>query len=637
MAEKYKYQLSVIIVNYNVEFFLDQCISSVKKASKNLRTEIIVVDNNSVDDSLEMVKSKYPECQLITNKDNLGFSKANNQAIEASSGEFVVLLNPDTVVAEDTFEKVLEFIEKHPDCGGLGVRMIDGKGTFLPESKRGLPTPKVAFYKIFGLAALFPRSKRFGQYHLGHLSEFENHEIDVLSGAFMLMRKQALDKVGLLDESFFMYGEDIDLSYRITQGGYKNYYCSDTTIIHYKGESTKKSSVNYVMVFYNAMIIFASKHFSGKQARLFSSLINVAIYLRAALAISVRFIKALILPLIDFIYIVGGLFLLTNYWKMSHIEFPHQLIKYSIPIYTAVWLGTTLFNGGYDYPIRFYKFLKGVFWGTVFILVGYAILPKDMQFSRLFIFVGAAWIISYYLISRVLLHVFIGKKYNLKKYNNSHFGVVGSDKEFERVKALIEQTNSHVSEIIHIQSELNKGDLTTIDEIVFCAKDLSHKSIIEAMSNLNDPKLDFKIAPPEVNYMIGSNSIDTAGDLYILNLNNLISKENKRKKRLFDLSFSMLLLLISPVHILWIKNKTNYLQKVSKVFLGKLTFVGFSEQDIQRDVRLPKIKEGLLSPSDGIEGVNEIIRGKLNLLYSRDYSMRKDFAILVRAWNKIDQ
>src|SRR5690606_20786281 len=245
-------------------------------------------------------RQKFPWVKLIANKENLGFSKANNQAMRIATGRYILLLNPDTLVEEDTFVKSVEFMDSKPDAGGLGVKMIDGKGQFLPESKRGLPTPAVAFYKIFGLSALFPKSKFFGQYHLGYLDKDEIHEIPILSGAFMLMRKDALDKVGLLDEAFFMYGEDIDLSYRIVLGGYKNYYYPGTRIIHYKGESTKKSSVNYVFVFYNAMIIFAKKHFSSKNARIYSFLINLAIYFRASVALLNRAVKRLTIPILDY-------------------------------------------------------------------------------------------------------------------------------------------------------------------------------------------------------------------------------------------------------------------------------------------------------------------------------------------------
>ncbi|HOP13527.1 MAG TPA: glycosyltransferase family 2 protein, partial [Lentimicrobium sp.] len=242
-------KLSVVIVNYNVKYFLEQCLHSVEAAIRDLDAEVFVVDNNSVDGSVEMVREKFPRIRLIANTVNTGFSVANNQAIRESSGEYVLLLNPDTVVELDTFTRSVEFMDAHPDAGGLGIKMVDGSGKYLPESKRGLPTPAVAFYKIFGLSALFPKSKIFGQYHLGYLDRDQTHVVDVLAGAYMMLRRETLEKTGLLDETFFMYGEDIDLSYRITKAGYKNYYYPGARIIHYKGESTKKSSINYVFVF----------------------------------------------------------------------------------------------------------------------------------------------------------------------------------------------------------------------------------------------------------------------------------------------------------------------------------------------------------------------------------------------------
>ena len=224
MTKERRHDLSVVIVNYNVVNFLEQCLNSVLAASQNLRIEIFVVDNNSVDGSVALVMDKFPSVQVIANTENVGFSKANNQAIMQSKSRYVLLLNPDTVVEQDTFDKCIAYMDAHPNVGGLGVRMLDGKGRFLPESKRGLHTPAVSFYKIFGLSKLFPKSKKFGTYHLGFLDEHQIHEIDVLSGAFMLMRAETLENVGLLDEAFFMYGEDIDLSYRIQQGGYSNVY-----------------------------------------------------------------------------------------------------------------------------------------------------------------------------------------------------------------------------------------------------------------------------------------------------------------------------------------------------------------------------------------------------------------------------
>ena len=237
--------LSVIIVNYNVRYFLEQCLISVFQAAEGLEVEVIVVDNHSQDDSLEMLAREFGEkVTVIANADNPGFSAANNQGIAIAKGKHVLLLNPDTLLAADAFRKCLDFMHQHPDAGALGVYMIDGTGRYLPESKRALPTPWVSFYKIFGLASLFPCHRKFGRYHLGFLDKDQTHPVDVLSGAFMWFRKETLDHIGGLDEAFFMYGEDIDISWRVIQAGWKNYYFPEVKILHYKGESTKKGSLN---------------------------------------------------------------------------------------------------------------------------------------------------------------------------------------------------------------------------------------------------------------------------------------------------------------------------------------------------------------------------------------------------------
>lgn len=281
-------RISIIIVNYNVERFLEQCLYSVQRAISGIHAEIFVVDNDSADNSCNMVRQKFPTVAIIENKENVGFSKANNQAIKLAQGEYILLLNPDTIIEDDSLSKALAFMDEHSDAGGLGVKMLDGYGKFLPESKRGLPTPAVAFYKVTGLSSLFPFSRRLGRYHLRYLDPDSIHAVDVLSGAFMLLRRSVLDVVGLLDEEYFMYGEDIDLSYRITQAGFKNYYFPLTTIIHYKGESTKKGSLNYVLLFYNAMYIFAHKHYRKSHTPLFCVLIKFAIYFMAAVSIFKR-------------------------------------------------------------------------------------------------------------------------------------------------------------------------------------------------------------------------------------------------------------------------------------------------------------------------------------------------------------
>ena len=244
--------LSIIIVNYNVKYFLKQCLQSVFDACENISAEVIVVDNNSQDLSCEMVEKFFPKVKLIANKKNTGFSTANNQGVAIAKGKYVLILNPDTVVAEDTFEKILAFAITKNNLGALGVKLIDGTGRFLPESKRGIPTPKTSINKIIGIT-----NKK---YYANHLQENENGKIEILVGAFMFMKRSIYNEVNGFDEDYFMYGEDIDLSYKILKKGYKNYYLSDTKIIHYKGESTKKD-IKYLNNFYGAMNIFYKKHF----------------------------------------------------------------------------------------------------------------------------------------------------------------------------------------------------------------------------------------------------------------------------------------------------------------------------------------------------------------------------------------
>jgi GT2 family glycosyltransferase len=251
-------QLSVIILNYNVRYFLELCVLSVQKALENVDGEIIVVDNNSQDDSCEMMKRRFPKVKLIENKENSGFPKGNNIGVTAAKGEYICILNPDTVVAEDTFTKVLAFAKKQKELGIVGVKLIDGTGNFLPESKRGIPTPFVAFTKITGLYKIFP--KIFGEYYAQHLSENETGKVEILVGAFMLMKRDLYNEIGGFDENCFMYSDDIDLSYMALKKGKSNYYFHETSVIHYKGESTVKDET-YMKRFQEAMNFFYKKHF----------------------------------------------------------------------------------------------------------------------------------------------------------------------------------------------------------------------------------------------------------------------------------------------------------------------------------------------------------------------------------------
>jgi GT2 family glycosyltransferase len=646
-------KLSVIIVNYNVKHFLEQCLYSIRKASRGLGVEVWVVDNNSVDGSIEMLKEKFPEVKVIENKKNAGFSVANNQAIKQSAGEYVLLLNPDTIVEEETFSKTIAFMDEHPDAGALGVKMLDGTGHFLPESKRALPTPEVAFYKIFGLAFLFPKSKKFGKYHLTYLSQDEVNKVDVLSGAFMLIRKTALDKAGLLDETFFMYGEDIDISYRITQAGYNNYYFPLTRIIHYKGESTKKSSVNYVIVFYNAMRIFAQKHFSHKNARLFSFLVNMAIFFRASIAIIHRFFNKMILPVIDFITIYAGYYFISLFYaniKFSGQEYYSRIFLLIIlPCYILMWLFCILFSGGYDKPIRQWKIIRGILWGTGFILIMYALLPDAFRFSRALILIGTAWVLLALTSIRALLMVFKVKGF---ASFNRRLLIIGEEEESKRVHGLLEKTGIKMEEVKYLSPDdgqperngerFNKWSETVhiyhINEVIFCAKSLPSETIMDAMSTISGAGVEFKIAPPESWAVIGSNSIHSSGEMYMIDVHAINTAPNMRNKRLFDVALSFLLLTFSPL-LCWLqRNPPGFFGNIFWVIIGEKSWVGYaSANETQKSTYLlPSVKKGVLSPLDALpaQADNSTIRD-VNTIYARDYNTSTDIRIVRKGFRNL--
>ena len=642
-------KLSVVIVNYNVQYFLEQCLLSVVAASKNLPVEIFVVDNNSVDGSTSMVKHKFPQVILIESKENLGFSKGNNLAVKQAAGEYVLLLNPDTLVEEDTFDKVINFMDEHPDAGGLGVKMVDGKGVFLPESKRSLPTPTVAFYKIFGLSSLFPKSRLFGRYHLGHLSKDQTHQVEILSGAFMLLRKSVLDQIGLLDETFFMYGEDVDLSYRIIKAGYQNYYFADTRIIHYKGESTKKSSVNYVFIFYNAMIIFAKKHFSSKNAMVFSFLIKLAIYFRASIAILNRALKKSMVPLIDFSLLYGGIFLIKHAWELfvKHDTeiYPEAFLFFEIPIFVGVWLICAKLFGFYRKHTRLKTVVQAAAAGALINLIIYSLLSEDYRFSRGILMLSIIWSFISFSIIRIAVHLVKFGNLNIEKPVQKRVAVVGSESEIERVYEIMTRSKMVYKTLLWVSNNpsvfngKHVGNITQlreiiqvhqIDEVVFCSKDISAQKIIHSMEHSTD-NVEFKIAPPESHFIIGSSSINSPGEMYLIDINSLNQPHHRNNKRIFDVLSGTILLLLFPLVPLFYKNPQLYFHQLLLVISGKYSMIGYSP-NFETKAHLPALRRGLFHPATGFvhESINEELSQQLNLKYVKDYSILNDLRILLK-------
>jgi len=637
-------RLSVVLVNYNVRAFLEQALLSVHKAMQGIEGEVWVVDNNSSDDSVRMVRERFPEVHLIANDGNPGFAVANNQAIRQSAGEYVLLLNPDTLVEEDTFRRCLDFMDAHPDAGALGVKLLDGSGAYLPESKRGFPSPWVALCKTVGLARLFPGSRLFNGYYLGHLGEDDTNSVDVLAGCFMYMRRAALDKAGLLDEAFFMYGEDIDLSYRIMQVGYKNYYFPQARILHYKGESTKKGSLNYVRAFYQAMIIFARKHFTGKRAGLFVLMLQAAIWLRAALAVLSNAARKVWLPAVDAVLIFAGLVFLKDFWANYYYKdplyFKAPVLWFNFPLYTLVWLLAVWLSGGYDRRYDLGRLLRGVGLGTVLLAAIYGFLDLEYRSSRALLLLGGAWAAVSLAALRALLH--------FAEFRNLHIGqervkslvIMGSPAESERVQGLLAQagiTANVVGTVVPAPPVVGeRSGLPALirvfgaDEVVFCTKDVPVRDVLDWMRRLG-PKISYKTVPEGSRSIIGSSNKNEPGELYTSDIRYRIAQPGQRRnKRVFDLSICLLALLGLPLLLLFFKKTKPLLLNWWPVLLARKTWVGYAPAP--ENETLPRLAAGVFSPLSGWEDqeLGTDTAARLNFLYARDWNVWLDAEVVLR-------
>ena len=648
--------ISIIIVSFNVRYFLESCLYSVYKALTEAEGEVIVVDNNSVDGTIPMLTHKFPEVKLIANKENLGFAKACNQGIAIARGRYVLLLNPDTLIEETTLIRSIRFMDEHPDGGALGVKMIDGKGKFLPESKRALPTPLVAFYKIFGLARLFPASKTFNRYYLGHLDENETHPVEVLTGAFMMIRRSVLDKIGGMDEDYFMYGEDIDLSYRIMQAGYRNYYFPETTIVHYKGESTKKGSLNYVILFYKAMLIFAGKHFSPQRAGFISLLIRPAIYMRAAMSAGKRVVSVVLWPLLDIVLLYAGYLLLIPFWEQvkfhSTYYYPPEFRQIVVPAYILIWIIGIWFSGGYRKPVRLWYVVRGLLAGMVAILVIYALLPVQLRFSRALILLGTGWGILAGISLRLLFSLIPDELFALAGKHLKKIIIIACEKEYKRISRFLKQLGLPIDIVGYVPPDERKngeGILGTtsqlpeivkihhIREIIFSAIDSESNQIIRTMNRLSGIPVEFKVALPEGSPIVGSSSVERPGELYLVELNAISQVRNRLKKKVLDISLSLLFLLLLPVMLIIMKNRKKFIKNCVDILKGKKTWVSYCRKEGENITELPDLPLGVLCPLNlaDISFAGADVVQNINQTYARNYHVSLDLKIIFRQIRKL--
>ncbi|NCX95606.1 MAG: glycosyltransferase [Chitinophagia bacterium] len=639
-------QVSVIIVNYNVKYFLEVCLHSIYRAINSHAVEVIVVDNNSADSSCEMVKSKFPGVKLIANTANAGFSKANNQGVAIATGKYILFLNPDTVMPEDFFDKTIAYMESHPKAGALGPRLIDGKGIFAPDAKKGFPTLPVALFKTTGINKLFPRSAYFNRYYAVHIKEHEVAEVEVLSGCCMLVRKDVIDKIGgAFDEDYFMYCEDVDLSYRINKAGYQNIYYPEVNLIHYKGESTRKMTLTYIRIFNEALITFVKKHYSQKDAQLFIFIIKIGIAVRALLGIFKATLKALHMPLPDAVLLLATLMVVKDFWVnqvIGALPIPAASVYATFPAYILIWILSLFFNNAYDNPYSALKVVRGMAIGTIATLAYYGLLPAELRYSRAIILLtgisGTALLIAMH---EILYRLGILKYIPYNKLPKKAV-IVGSQEDYAVAANLLEKVpyppelagrietgNTNTHSALDTLPNLRKIlFMAGIEEVIFCMRDISYATMFRQMEACG-AGYEYKIHLIGSGSFVGSNSSHTSGDIYSIDKRYKLAEQDKlRSKRMIDIIMALVLLLATPLLLIKYRNFYKIIAKSFIVLAGISTWIGYAPHT---ETALPKIKKGVLFPYNILPDYSpepEVV-GQLNMAYAQHYSPLQDIKLLL--------
>ncbi len=653
--------LSIIIVNYNVKEFLQNLLHSIDKALQNLSSEIIVVDNASDDGSVELIKSKFPSVKLIENKTNLGFGKANNQALKIAEGKYLLLINPDAIVSEDTFTKMIEFLEGQKDAGLAGCKILNPDGSLQLACRRSFPGPWTSFCKVTGLSNLFPNSKMFARYNLTYLNENQTYEVDAISGSFMLLKREVYEKLGGFDEQFFMYGEDLDLCYRIQKAGFKVFYVHTTQVIHYKGESTKRSSMDETKIFYNAMHLFVKKHFSS--SFLVELILRSAIGFRKLFAFLGKRKLIFFSIILDFIFFNISLFIAEKIYigMTTWVGFnkPDYLVVYTVPavihIITASLIGV--------YKREVFSVLRN--FGAI--ILSFIILTSITFFFKEYAYSRAVVVLSYFLLFiiltmwRVVLKLFFKVGVKLDGTINKRTLVVGVDDRAieiaKKLKAQKKDIYNFIGFIGKSHSDVGKtlegfevaGSLQNfgkvikekqINEVIFSSQDLPYGEMMSLVSASPYNSVEFRISGDDLSYAAGKTSVSMLDDIPLIELHyNISNPRLKTIKYLFDFLLAVpVLFLIYP--FIYFSSKLskkesafkNFILGIPSVLLGKRSFVGPKSANSNLGMFIGKTG---LTGFWYIEDEENEANDKLDIYYAKNQNIWLDLEILGKTLNKM--
>ena len=655
-------KLSIIIVNYNVKEFVKNLLISLEKALKNFTSEIIIIDNASSDGSVEDIKNKFPTIKLIANKNNVGFGKANNQGLEIADGEYIVLLNPDTIVKENTFKNLIDFIQEKPDVGMVTCKVLNPDGTLQLACRRSFPGPWTSFTKVTGLSKLFPKSKLFARYNLTYLNENEINEVDAVSGSFMMFKKNVYNKVGGFDSRFFMYGEDLDLCYRVQSKGYKVYYVPTTEIIHYKGESTKRSSLDETKIFYEAMHLFVQKHFSS--SFLVEFILRSAIIARRSVAFLSLYKLPIFSAVVDFTLFTFALYMAEKYYRPgSWGGFPETMKPW---VYIVPALLQTLFTtivGGYKRSsISTLRVLLSLIVGLV-LSSSMTFFFKQYAFSRAVLLITYSISAVAFILWRIIVKVFfhVGVETSVRRTRTV---IVGDETQCAELAEKLKSSYTNLYSIVGFIGEKTEsigkkigsyevlGSLETIvkvikdmkiNRVIFTSEEISFEKMFSIVSKSDKANVEFLVAGSELDYLVGKTSVTMLDNIPLLKIHYNISGAGHRIiKIISDLLISLpILITIYPFYFLanlFVNVKTDFgefVLGIPLIFTFSRSLVG--TKNYMRSDGLYLGKQGLtgLWYIENFNKLNNNELEKLNIYYAKNQNIWLDLEILGKTFAKM--